>query len=59
MAAVRHDRTGELVEDDDTPVVAQLHRCRRGWIDPDADHPVPCLICKPHLARTNTEKRTS
>lgn len=27
------------------------HRKRcRGWIDRDADHPVPCLRCKPHLA---------
>ncbi len=26
------------------------HRKRcRGWLDRNADHPVPCLRCKPHL----------
>lgn len=55
---MRHDRTGELVEDEDTPVVAQSHRCRGGWIDRDADNPVPCLQCRPWLARTNIEERT-
>lgn len=25
-------------------------RCRKGWIDRDGEHPVPCLTCKPHLA---------
>lgn len=25
------------------------HECRRGWLDPDADTPVPCLVCKPWL----------
>ena len=28
-------------------------RCRRGWLSPwHAEHPVPCLVCKPHLRRT-------
>lgn len=58
VTAMRHDRTGELVEDEDTPVVAQSHRCRGGWIDRDADNPVPCLQCRPWLARTNIEERT-
>jgi len=27
------------------------HECRKGWLSPpDADRPVPCLICRPHLA---------
>lgn len=50
---VRHDRTGELIEDDDEAETARPHRCRRGWIDRNADHPVPCLVCKPHLAPEN------
>jgi hypothetical protein len=49
---VRRDRTGELVDDDqDQPP----HRCKNGWIDRDADHPVPCLTCKPWLARRTME----
>lgn len=43
------DRYGEPIEDDDLET-DRPHRCRRGWIDRDADHPVPCLVCKPHLA---------
>ncbi|MCM6776258.1 hypothetical protein NDR87_18810 [Nocardia sp. CDC159] len=36
------DRTGEPRPD---------HECRRGWLTgPLADEPVPCPICKPHLA---------
>ena len=39
---------------DDAPVEEQSHECRKGWLSkPDADHPVPCLICKPHLAPEN------
>ncbi|ANZ35319.1 hypothetical protein BBK82_03690 [Lentzea guizhouensis] len=26
-------------------------RCKKGWIDRDADNPRPCLRCKPHLGR--------
>lgn len=39
----------------------QPHRCRnpnchRGWCGTDSeDRPVPCLDCKPHLARTRTD----
>jgi hypothetical protein len=28
-------------------------RCRKGWIDRDSDQPIPCLVCKPHLAPRN------
>ena len=32
------------------PEVAELpHRCDHGWLDRNADHPRPCLICKPWL----------
>lgn len=53
---MRHDRYGEPIEDDDPPPV-RPHRCRRGWIDRNADHPVPCLVCKPHLARRDDRVR--
>jgi hypothetical protein len=47
------DRFGEPIEEpaEDGPS-EPLHdlRCRNGWIDRDADVPVPCLICRPHLA---------
>lgn len=26
------------------------HQCRNGWLGDD-DHPIPCLICRPHLVR--------
>ncbi|MGW4720895.1 hypothetical protein [Nocardia sp. NPDC004260] len=30
-------------------------RCRRGWIGADDEgRPIPCLACKPHLAKTST-----
>lgn len=35
---------------DATPVEFHDPRCRNGWIDRDADHPVPCLKCRPNLA---------
>ena len=40
---------------DQEPAVdgAAEHRCDGGWIDRDADKPVPCLVCKPHLAPAN------
>ncbi|MGW5743832.1 hypothetical protein [Amycolatopsis sp. NPDC003861] len=44
-----YDRYGERVEDDDERNDAP-HRCDRGFVDRDADHPVPCLVCRPHLA---------
>jgi hypothetical protein len=49
---MRHDRTGEPVEDDDPQPDEPFHdpRCDGGWLDRDADVPVPCLVCKPHLA---------
>ena len=38
------DRTGEDIEP---------HECRNGWLSrPDDDTPRPCLICRPHLAKT-------
>jgi len=53
---VPHDRYGEPIEEDDTPV-ERPHRCRRGWIDRNADRPVPCLVCKPHLVQTIDESQ--
>lgn len=50
--AVPHDRYGEPIEDDD-PQIERPHRCQRGWIDRNADNPVPCLVCRPHLAPEN------
>jgi hypothetical protein len=53
---VRHDRTGEPIEDDDETVEAAPselvpHECDRGFVDRDADPPLkPCLICRPDLA---------
>lgn len=58
-----HDRTGERIEEDDVDVdtaavtAARHRRYCSGWIDPDADRPIPCLVCKPHLARTVTDER--
>ncbi|WP_158840947.1 hypothetical protein [Saccharothrix deserti] len=55
---MRRDRYGERVDDhDDQPdtnrpqQAAQPppHHCDTGWIDRNADKPVPCLICRPHL----------
>ncbi len=60
-----HDRTGERV--DDEPVVSNLDttavtkfvtvahnpNCRNGWLGEDSEgHLIPCLRCKPHLAKT-------
>jgi hypothetical protein len=38
---------------DDGPAV-DAHKCDSGFIDADADHPVPCLVCRPHLAHRVT-----
>ena len=40
------DRFGEPVDPDP-------HECDRGWINADADHPEPCLVCRPHLSPEN------
>ncbi len=47
-----YDQFGDEVEAEDgdlPPPAPHDPRCRRGWIDPDSDHPKPCLACKPHL----------
>lgn len=51
------DRYGELLEDQDDHTDPSLqatqrppHDCQDGWIDPDVDNPLPCLVCRPHLA---------
>lgn len=39
---------------DDDPGQPVLHdpRCRDGWLgDDEHDHPIPCLECRPHIAR--------
>lgn len=42
------DRTGEPLNDDE-----HAHRCKNGWLGFDTDErPIPCLVCRPHLART-------
>ncbi len=47
--------------DDDTPDEVPVprdpepdveHVCDRGWVDADADLPVPCPVCRPWLSRT-------
>ncbi|MEV5391896.1 hypothetical protein [Nocardia farcinica] len=44
-----HDRTGELIEDPDTPKCIDP-RCRNGWIGFDHEHrPIPCAQCKREL----------
>lgn len=47
------DRFGEQVEDppeDEQPADEEPCGCDNGWLDyVDADHPVPCPKCKPHL----------
>jgi hypothetical protein len=45
----RRDRTGELINVEDLEPDWR-HRCRGGWVDPDADLPVPCRLCRPWLA---------
>jgi hypothetical protein len=52
----RHDRTGEPIEHEDTSttnVPSHDRRCRNGWLGlDDEQRPIPCLHCKPHLAKT-------
>jgi hypothetical protein len=53
------DRFGEPTEppvEDDDPSTHDP-RCRNGWIDRDADHPVPCLVCRPKLAPEERRRR--
>lgn len=55
---IRHDRTGEPIEDDDETAVGPPesdgpvpHECDNGFVDRNADPPMkPCLICRPDLS---------
>jgi hypothetical protein len=54
---VRHDRTGELVDDDQVP---DVHRCTNGWDGEDhLGRPIPCPICKADLIRRQQARRRS
>lgn len=46
------DRDGSEVEPDEaTPA----HYCQAGWTGTDPEgRPIPCLLCKPHLAKRRT-----
>lgn len=47
-----YNQFGDAVESEADDEAPEPHdpRCRKGWIDRDADNPVPCLKCKPNLA---------
>ncbi|MET4166109.1 MULTISPECIES: hypothetical protein [Gordonia] len=46
----RLDRTGEPIDDEGPTLPAHDPACDAGWIGGrDADHPRPCLQCRPHL----------
>jgi hypothetical protein len=45
-----YDRTGDPIDDEPCG-------CDGGWIDRDADHPVPCITCRPHLAPAQRHRR--
>ncbi|SMD24195.1 hypothetical protein [Lentzea albidocapillata] len=54
-----HDRYGETDDNENQAVTADRpqqtvhrlpHACDQGWLDRNADHPRPCLTCRPHLA---------
>lgn len=49
----RLDRYGDPVDDEtEDNTAAHDPRCRRGWLGDDhAGRPIPCLTCRPHLAR--------
>ena len=49
MTGQRRDRTGEPIETDDED--DDQHRCQNGWIDRNADRPVPCPECKPWVVQ--------
>ena len=55
MTRRRYDhRSGELTEDAEPAEDADgAHHCDDGWITREdaAGMPVPCLICKPHIAQ--------
>jgi hypothetical protein len=63
MTRRRYDhRSGELTEvaDADTDEDQVLdHQCDNGWITREdaAGMPVPCLICKPHIAEQRRRMR--
>jgi hypothetical protein len=48
---VNRDRYGDLVDLDEhqAAITDWAHHCDQGWLDRDADHPIPCLHCRPHL----------
>lgn len=49
---MRHDRTGELVDEDQADeLLVDEHHCQGGWIDRDSDQPRPCPVCRPHLVQ--------
>ena len=50
--APRLDRTGDI------PVVPDHDpRCEDGWIDRDSDPAIPCLTCRPNLAKYLQRRR--
>lgn len=50
---MRRDRTGEPIEPDDRD-----HECDDGWIERwDAEHPRPCLRCRPWLVERRPPTR--
>ena len=53
MTERRRGIDGEIPEQrDDEPC-----GCDHGWLDRDADRPVPCTRCRPHLARRALERQ--
>ncbi|MGI5222197.1 hypothetical protein [Nocardia sp. CA-290969] len=42
----------------DEVALAQHRETCSGWVNPDADHPQPCLLCKPHL-RSGTRREVT
>lgn len=50
MSPTRYGDPDPEAEQDATTAQPHDPRCRKGWIDRDGDQPVPCLVCKPHLA---------
>lgn len=48
------DRYSDADHLDEAELAEHKKRCS-GWDDPDADHPRPCLRCKPHF-RSGTSR---
>ncbi len=48
---MRRDRTGEPLDDDEPDVPGPRHHCHGGWIDRNADRPIPCPTCRPWAAQ--------